>query len=165
MFEHTPVGRGFDESYGFLAGGEDHYSQTDGSCKFSASPPENNPKGKCWMSKGINDASGHMGNITIVDSPQSCCNNCFATPSCQYFLCVNQSTSTQPHACRCLLKKTSKGRSPWSVPSVYGGIGRPLPPLRRRRRHGGGTTPKSHARGSQEGVRLPVGQTPSNYYY
>ena len=28
----TPVGRGFDESFGFLGGGEDHYSQTSGSC-------------------------------------------------------------------------------------------------------------------------------------
>jgi len=28
----TPVGRGFDESFGFLGGGEDHYSQTSGNC-------------------------------------------------------------------------------------------------------------------------------------
>ena len=29
-FSHTPVGRGFDESYGFLSGGLDHYSQIEG---------------------------------------------------------------------------------------------------------------------------------------
>jgi len=33
--EWTPVGRGFDASFGFLAGGEDHFTQVNGHCKWA----------------------------------------------------------------------------------------------------------------------------------
>lgn len=29
-------GRGFDRSYGFLGGGESHFDQTDGNCRYTA---------------------------------------------------------------------------------------------------------------------------------
>ena len=139
-FAHTPVGRGFDESYGFLAGGEDHYSQVSGSCHtptastshdtttFKAEEIRYCQNGTCWLTSGTNDASAHMGQIRVVESPEVCCSNCSTTPGCKFFLCVNQSNASWPEACRCLLKSSQKGKAPWSVPSTYGGVTNPLPP-------------------------------------
>jgi hypothetical protein len=78
----------------------------------------------CWMQGDTNDhdSPGHMGQINIVESPDFCCANCSATPGCKFFLCINQSSTVWPEACRCLLKQTSSRRVPWSVASTYGGI-------------------------------------------
>jgi hypothetical protein len=144
-FSHTPVGRGFDESFGFLAGGEDHFSQVSAWCKFDTgtshegaadetTPPAEDHvtkdlhNGTCTVFPGTNDNSGHMRDIFVVDSPGVCCANCTATPGCKFFLCVNQSTGTNPNACRCLLKANDKGRAPWSGHlGTYGSVNQPLP--------------------------------------
>jgi hypothetical protein len=78
----------------------------------------------CWMQPNMNDHDhpGHIGQISVVESPGACCANCYATPGCKFFLCVNQSTTVWPEGCRCLLKQTSAQRVPWSVASTYGGI-------------------------------------------
>ena len=146
-FKHTPVGRGFDESFGFLAGGEDHFSQVSAWCKFdtgtshegatvdeSTTPAEDQHvtndlhNGTCTVFPGTNDNSGHMHDIFVVDSPGVCCANCSATPGCKFFLCANQSTGTNPDACRCLLKANDKGRVPWPGHlGTYGSVNQPLP--------------------------------------
>ena len=140
-FSHTPVGRGFDESFGFLAGGEDHYTQTNGACHFATSHDEilatvtpaveeqlrDHRSDICTVLPGINDNAGHMGDIFVVESAGSCCDNCSTTPGCKFFLCVNQTTPTWPNGCRCLLKSSDKGRRPWSGAGTYGQVNQPLP--------------------------------------
>jgi arylsulfatase A-like enzyme len=149
-FSHTPVGRGFDESYGFLAGGEDHYSQVSGTCHMPTASTSHDAatdtettsddwrsveaeerrdcaSGTCWTTAGTNDKSNHMGQIHVVGSPEACCANCSTTPGCKFFLCVNQSSASWPEACRCLLKRSRNDPAPWSVPSTYGGVTNPLP--------------------------------------
>jgi hypothetical protein len=143
-FSHTPVGRGFDESFGFLAGGEGHFSQVLAWCKFdtlhdgsayktTAMPAEDQrvhdlQNDICTVIPGANDNAGHVRDIFVVDSPGVCCANCSATPGCKFFLCVNQSTGASPNACRCLLKASDKGRVPWPGHlGTYGYVNQPLP--------------------------------------
>ena len=67
--EWTPVGRGFDESYGFLGGGEDHFTQQTGTCRYNAS---NGKTTRGGVTDYWEETAGSPGRHIVIDQIGIC---------------------------------------------------------------------------------------------
>merc|ERR1712048_1169745 len=68
--ESTPVGRGFQESYGFLGGSENHFTSTTGPhCAVFGQPVDYYAQGGSYSAKGENIASCDVAVADRVPCP------------------------------------------------------------------------------------------------
>ena len=91
--EWTPVGRGFDESYGFLGGGEDHFTQQTGTCRYNAS---NGKTTRGGVTDYWEETAGSPGrHITDCDIPAE------TAPACPLHTVLNLNGSKADNLKRC----------------------------------------------------------------
>ena len=90
----TPVGRGFDQSYGFLGGGEDHFTQQAGTCTYSAANTKQTVRGS--VTDYWEETAGSPGrHITDCDIEAE------AAPACPIYTVLNLNGSKADNIKRC----------------------------------------------------------------